>query len=392
MRMTVIALVLATATSASAANLAETQRALARIKAVGMEAAGNQEAGAAWKELVSHGGDAILPTLAAMQDATPAAANWLRSAVNAIVEKEKAAGKKLPTDSLEAFLKDTKNLPASRRLAYEILVDADPKTPDRLLPSMLHDPSTELRRDAVAAALTKAEKLTGDAAKTEYTRLLAAVRDEEQANTIADALDKLNARPDLKTHFGIVTRWMLAGPFDGAKGTAFDKSYDPEKKVDLSATYKGKGDTEVKWVPHTAEADPPPEKNEKGEIGKIAVENVGLVKLNKALAKHKDAVAYAFTIIESDKERPVEVRLGCINAVKVFLNGKEVFAREEYHHGMRFDQYVGSGTLKPGKNEILVKVCQNDQKEPWAQEWQFQLRMSDATGGALPVKEALPIR
>ena len=392
MRIAFIVLLLATATSASAANLAETQRAIARIKAVGKEAAGNQEAGTAWKELVSHGGDAILPTLAAMHDASPAAANWLRSAVNAIVEKEKAAGKKLPTDNLEAFLKDTKNLPAARRLAYEILAEADPKTPERLLPGMLHDPSTELRRDAVAAALAKAEKLTGDAAKSEYTRLLAAVRDEEQANKIADALDKLGARPNLKLHFGIVTEWMLAGPFDSTKGAGFDKSYEPEKKVDLSATYKGKGDAEVKWVPHTAESDPPPEKNEKGELGKIAVENVGLVKLNKALAKHKDAVAYAYTVIESDKERPVELRLGCINAVKVFLNGKEVFAREEYHHGMRFDQYVGPGTLKPGKNEILVKVCQNDQKEPWAQDWQFQLRLSDATGGALPVKEALPIR
>src|SRR5262245_6463110 len=389
MRLVVIALVLNTAATASAANLAETQRAIARIKAVGKEAAGNQEAGAAWKELVSHGGDAIIPTLAAMHDATPAAANWLRSAVNAIVAKEKAASKTLPIAQLEAVVTATKTLPAARRLAYESLMDVDPKTRERLLRGMLHDPSTELRRDAVAAALAKAEKLTGGAATAEYTRLLAAVRDEEQANAIADALDKLGARPNLKTHFGIVTNWMLAGPFDGAKGTAFDKLFEPEKKVDLAATYKGKGDTEVKWVPHTAEADPPPEKNEKGVLGKIAVETVGLVKLNKALAKHKDAIAYAFTVIESDKERPVEVRLGCINAVKVFLNGKEVFAREEYHHGMRFDQYVGPGTLKPGKNEILVKVCQNDQKEPWAQLWQFQLRVSDPTGGALPVREAL---
>src|SRR5262245_7454302 len=333
MRIACLVLLLAMAGSASPANLAETQRVLARIKAVSKEGAGNQEAGAAWKELVSHGGDAIIPTLAAMHDASPAAANWLRSAVNAIVEKEKAAGRKLPSDDLLAFLKDNKNDPAARRLAYEVLVEIDSKTPDRLLPGLLDDPSTEIRRDAVAAALAKAEKLTGEAAKTEYARLLVAVRDEEQANKIADALDKLGARPNLKTHFGIVTKWMLAGPFDSTKGAGFDKTYEPEKKVELSTTYKGKGDAEVKWVPHTAEADPPPEKDPKGELGKIAVENVGLVKLNKALAKHKDAVAYAFTVIESDKERPVEVRLGCINAVKVFLNGKEIFAREEYHHG-----------------------------------------------------------
>src|SRR5262245_65942089 len=132
MRIACLVLLLAMAGSASPANLAETQRVLARIKAVSKEGAGNQEAGAAWKELVSHGGDAIIPTLAAMHDATPAAANWLRSAVNAIVEKEKAASKKLPIDHLEAFLKETKNLPAARRLAYEILMDVDPKTPKRL--------------------------------------------------------------------------------------------------------------------------------------------------------------------------------------------------------------------------------------------------------------------
>ena len=82
---------------------------------------------------------------------------------------------------------------------------------------------------------------------------------------------------------------------------------------------------------------------------------------------------------------PVEIRFGCIAAVKIFLNGKEVFAREEYHHGQRFDQYLGTGTLKPGRNEILIKVCQNNQTENWAQDWKFQVRLCDFTGGALPI-------
>ncbi len=97
-----------------------------------------------------------------------------------------------------------------------------------------------------------------------------------------------------------------------------------------------------------------------------------------------------FAIVESGTEQPVEIRFGCINAIKVFLNGKEVFAREEYHHGDRFDQYTARGTLKAGKNEILVKVCQNNQTDSWAQDWQFQLRLADATGGAVPFKVALP--
>ena len=38
----------------------------------------------------------------------------------------------------------------------------------------------------------------------------------------------------------------------------------------------------------------------------------------------------------------------------------------------------------------MLKVSQNDQKEPWAQVWQFKLRLCDATGGALPVKIVTP--
>jgi hypothetical protein len=47
------------------------------------------------------------------------------------------------------------------------------------------------------------------------------------------------------------------------------------------------------------------------------------------------------------------------------------------------DQHVGRGTLKAGRNEILVKVCQNEQTDSWAQQWSFQLRVTDALGGAV---------
>jgi hypothetical protein len=379
MRLAVLALLAVSVGTAFGANLADTEKLLARIKAVSKEGAGNQEAGAAWKELIGQGSDAILPTLTAMDDATPFAANWLRSAITALAEKEKAAGRKLPAEQLEAFLKDTKHLPAARRIAYELVFDADPKVADRLLPMFLNDTSGEMRRDAIAAAVAKAEKLTGDEAKAEYVRLFAFVRDEDQAKKIATTLDKLDARPDFKKHFGLVTEWKLAGPFDSTKGAGFDKAYEPEKKVDLAAVYKGKGDVEVKWTPYTAPVNPKD----------VEVEKVGMVDLNKALAKHKDSAAYAFTVVESESDRPIEVRFSCICAIKVFLNGKQLYAREEYHHGQRFDQYVAPATLKAGKNEILVKVCQNNQTDPWAQLWQFQLRISDATGGAVPFKTVL---
>jgi hypothetical protein len=379
MRLAVFALFLS-AGAAGAASLAEADKLLTQIKAVSREGAGNQEAGAAWKQLVSLGGDALLPTLAAMDDATPPAANWLRSAITALAEKETAAGKKLPADQLEAFVKDRKHNPAARRVAYELLVQADAKSPERLLPGMLDDPSIELRRDAVARAMRLAERLEGEKAKAEYAKLFAAVRDEEQAKKIAKALETNGGKADLVAQFGIVTKWVVAGPFDGPKASGFKTPYPPEAKIDLAAAYKGKGDAEVKWKPYTVEVDPK----------SYDLDAVGEVDLNKAIGKHKDAVAYAYTVLETDKELPVEVRYGCINASKLFLNGKQVFAREEYHHGENFDQYVAKVTLKPGKNDLLVKVCQNDQKEPYAQVWQFKLRVCDAIGGPVPVKVVPP--
>ena len=50
---------------------------------------------------------------------------------------------------------------------------------------------------------------------------------------------------------------------------------------------------------------------------------------------------------------------------------------------MEIDQYRLSAELKPGKNVILIKCCQNEQKEDWTTEWEFQLRVCDRTGTAI---------
>src|SRR5207245_2227241 len=114
---------------------------------------------------------------------------------------------------------------------------------------------------------------------------------------------------DLAAHLGMLRTWYLAAPFDNTDTKGFPVVYPPEKGVDLAAVYKGKGNAEVRWTEHTT-ADP-----------------YGLVDLNKALGKQKLAIAYAFAAIDSPAERLVQVRLGCINASKIFVNGQEVFAR-----------------------------------------------------------------
>jgi hypothetical protein len=350
---------------------AETAPLLAKLKAVGKEGQGNADAATAWQALVKLGPAVLIDVLAALDDADTTAANWLRSAVDTIADRELAAKRPLPADKLEAFVKDTRHAGHARRLAYEWLVRLDPKTPERLLPGMLNDPGAELRRDAVAVVLKEADaQFDKDkaAATKAYQQALAVVRDHDQVDWIAGQLKKLGVTVDLPAHFGLIQRWQLIGPFDSTGGVGFKAVYPPEKGVDLAATYPGKGGAVVAWKEFTT------------------TDNYGLVDLNKAIAKHMGAVGYGFVAVDSSKEQSVEVRAASNNAVKIYVNGKEVFWREEYHHGNRFDGMVGKVTLKAGRNEILIKVCQNEQKDDWAQTWGFQLRLCDAIGGAVPFK------
>ncbi|HKB40601.1 MAG TPA: hypothetical protein VKD72_29515 [Gemmataceae bacterium] len=347
---------------------------LARIKAVRGKGEGNAEARRAWQELVRLGPDALLPTLAAMDSADTIASNWLRSATDAIAEKAFAARSLSATD-LEAFVLKRKHSGAARRIAYEWLVRLDPKAPARLLPGMLDEPGAELRRDAVTVVLDEAKALAekGDKEKAiaAYRRAFDAARDEDQVEATAKSLKDLGVTVDLTAHYGAIRRWLLVSPFDNTGEKGYQTVYPPEKGVDPSATYKGKEGAEVRWVAHTTN-DPR-----------------GVVDLNEAISKRKHTVTYAWTVIESPREQPVQIRAGCNTAIKIFLNGRLVFAREEYHHGLSMDQHIGRGTLKAGRNEVLVKVCQNNQNEPWAQDWKVMVRLCDDIGGAVPFKVVL---
>ncbi len=349
----------------------DVQSLLVRIKAVGKEGVGNVEAGKAWKDLVAHGPSVLPDVLAGMDDASPVARNWLRGAVEAIQDKAITNNVKVPADKVEAFLNDTKHAHHSRRLAYECLVRLDPTTSDRLLPKLLDDPSPELRRDAVAVQLKYGKRAafeSTDSHKKFYDALLKHARDRDQVNEICDVLKKSHKLDiDLTKHFGFITRWNLVGPFDNVKGVGFNNVYPPERGVDLKATYVGKGGAVVNWREYATD------------------KALGLVDLNESVGKLKGAVYFAHATVEAKTEQPVELRTGSNNAVRIWLNGKEIYFREEYHHGKEMDQHVGKGILKAGRNEILIKVCQNEQTDSWAQEWSFQLRVCDHLGAAAPV-------
>ena len=344
--------------------LADVATDITTIQSVGTEAAGHVAAVEAAARLATADADSIIPLLNGMQTKNPLGNNWLRGTIAAVVDRALADGKAIPKDDLVAYIKQTDNSPVARYVAFQTLKSLDEETSTNLVPTMTNDPCLDLRRLAVEFLIKKAPAADNEIAA--WRTALQSARDVDQIETIAEKLQSLEAPPNLIEHFGFLTKWQLVGPFDNVGSKSFDVAYPPEKNVDLSATYDGQAD-KIKWIEHSTD------------------DKFGTVDLNTALDKHKGAIAYAFTRFESSADEPVpaELRVGCINANKVWLNGELLFANEVYHSGTVIDQYVGKGTLKPGENSILVKIAQNEQSESWAQRWQFQLRVCDTLGTAI---------
>lgn len=348
---------------------------IVRVQSVGREGAGNESATAAIRELSRREPAALVEILQAMDDERLLAANWLRGAVDAICERTLQSGGNLPAAELESFVYDRSRAGVARRLAFEWLTRVDAAAPDRIIPGMLTDPALELRRDAVIRELERSKRLldSGDkaAARAAYEATFAAARDRDQVELIAKQLEPLGQTVDFCTHYGLIREWQLIGPFDNTDRKGFVRAYPPENELKLDAAYPGKAAT-LKWTAHRT------------------AEPWGVVDLNKVIGKHMGVVAYAAASFDSPREQRVCIRVGSPNAVKIWLNGSQIFEREEYHHGMSLDQHATTGILRTGQNHVVVKVCQNEQTEEWAQSWMFQCRVCDFTGGAILGATAAP--
>jgi hypothetical protein len=233
---------------------------------------------------------------------------------------------------------------------------------------MLHDASADFRRDAVQrliAAASDAEKANDKAAEKRFLQqALSGASDDDQVKAIVKPLREMGETIDLQKHFGFLTEWHVIGPFDNTDMKGFDTIYPPEKDLNFSRKYPGKSG-DVEWKTYTTQ------------------DEYGIFDIAKKTAPHKGAVTYATTTFVADKPRDIEVRLGTPNAWKLWVNGEQIFARDEYHRGTFLDQYKVAAHLKKGPNTILLKVCQNEQTDDWAQAWTFQLRICDRSGAAV---------
>ncbi|MDB4494485.1 hypothetical protein N9222_01715 [Pseudomonadales bacterium] len=346
--------------------------ALESIRKVGKEGTGFSEAIPAANQLRQTSAANINLLLNGMAGTNPVAENWLRGVIFDVARK---STEPMAAD-LQNYAMNQSNNPKGRGLAMELLQKEAPQTANKLITDCLNDPSLPLREMAVEQAIARAAAISKeqpDDAVADYRAALAAARHPRQLTRIIKALEKLGKEVNTADAFVLLTDWQSLAPMDNVEGVGFKMQYAPESEfqnagaIDLKTEHDGKVG-KIKWQPIAGSSD------------------LGEVDLAEAYNKEKGAIAYLFAEFESDQDRPAQARLGCINANKIWINGKLIMQNEVYHSGSMIDQYTADFPLKKGTNRILLKICQNEQEESWAQDWKFQFRITDPSGKGLASK------
>lgn len=319
------------------------------------------ETRAAWNRVVAAGPEALLPILNAWPTDDPVAANWLRSAFDDIAGQN---SKKLPVVDLLRFAIDVKNPGKARRLAFSAVDLAAPGTLATRLSTMLNDP--EFGPDAVADRIAAAENATDPAeAKRILSAAFNAAIEVEQVRAIAKKLTGHGEKVDPISKLGIVASWRVIGPFPVSTAEGLKQSFPPEIKIDFQAEYSGKVEP-LRWKP---------------VVGNLE----GVVELVRSgISPENGAVAYAFARIDVPKGMSAELRIGAVDNVTAWVNGKEVIRIASlYRSLLRIDRHRAVVALAPGENTVLLKFTKTpaeDGGRPGAPRWDFLVRLVEANG------------
>ncbi len=364
---------------------AELKQSLEVILKVEPDSQKDAEARRAWQVVQRATLQQVPHVLVALDNATPLAANWLNTALDAIAARSSPGEKDACVGPLTQTALDTSHGLLTRRIALDLVGRFAPDKIAEIQTQLRNDPEATLRRPAIAAELTRLTTLSRDAEGDRspanrrqlapWRQLFDEARDEDQVNKIATNLRQLGDEPDLARKFGYVTSWQVIGPFDNPKGQGFDTAYPPESlqlktwrrmRDDLSShTLDGKSG-QATWRPAKA-------KSANGDVD-----------LNQSIAKLRDVVGYGVTTISAEDATDVEIRLRVQNAFKIWLNGQLLLSQPVGHTGNSFDMYRAKAHLNAGENIVVIKSCQVDIKGvAFFDTWHFSVRVCDPTGGAV---------
>ena len=137
------------------------------------------------------------------------------------------------------------------------------------------------------------------------------------------------------------TPWQYIGPFDNTGQKGFDTVYPPEKEINLKAEYDGKGG-KVGWKPGNFPDGQP-------------------VDLAPAFKPEQGVwcVVYLYREITVKAATELPIGLGSDDTLTVWLNGKKIVS-ENIYRGITPDGTLATLSLQPGKNALLMKICQGE--------------------------------
>jgi glucose/arabinose dehydrogenase len=130
-------------------------------------------------------------------------------------------------------------------------------------------------------------------------------------------------------------KWYYIGPFNNADGDGFDHAYPPEKEIDLTKTYDGKGETAA-WK-------------------EFANFRLGKVVDLKKFKSSDFCLVYLYHEIDAPEDFELPLSLGSDDSLVVFLNGQRILA-DNAARAAAPDQNETTLKLKKGKNQLLIKV------------------------------------
>jgi hypothetical protein len=136
---------------------------------------------------------------------------------------------------------------------------------------------------------------------------------------------------------GHLKAWQIAGEFDNASGSGFDKDYDPVAKPQLDSKFSNKNGANVGWVtPQHFKPD-------------------GWIDFDYLSNDQSNSVFYAQTFVQSATEQDVMLCAGVSGSLKIWLNDALIDGISE-ERNTDLDTYCYFVHLNKGYNRVLVQV------------------------------------
>ncbi|HNT34118.1 MAG TPA: DUF3857 domain-containing protein, partial [bacterium] len=154
---------------------------------------------------------------------------------------------------------------------------------------------------------------------------------------------------------GFIRDFLVIGPFDSPEQSGWQTAYPPETEFIASGEYQGKRGF-LSWSPVSV------------------APKWGYVNLANQLRPQQDATAYLSCFVRCPTETPVRLWMGYGGAAKLWVNRRLILADSEYHP-FWMDQLSADAVLSEGTNQILVKVCSDEDRG-----WGVMLRITDPQG------------